>query len=1366
MNDPLIGLLLNNTYRLDELLGVGGYGRVYRAYDRVLRRPVAVKLLRPDLLDEEGAAHAIEAFLEETKIIASLEDPNILPVYARGEQKVNGDDLIYLVMRYAAGGTLAQRIKTGPLAPAETARVLNVVCSALDYAHNRRVLHLDLKPLNILFDDRGHPLLADFGLAKLLETTSHVKADTQVGTRAYMPHEQFFGGEARRQTDVYALGIILYEMLTGNHPKRDSDDEHQIIYPAPLRDVLTSEVRKVISQATAYKWNQRYATAGELAQAFTDALRGATSTAVPELKLSQYSLELRKAVRAAPPAPALPEETAPTAVDLSALREALRHLGQHSEQNPNILEREVVTLAFDIGLFESLGYSLGRRDVLLEEQHADVVLRAPNGRPLAVLEFKRPNRPPQDGLEQLERDYVAKLLPDVGALINGRELWIYRRDGSGLQHPALARISLRNASDRDAEVVYRLLGRRELDLTRLVAFEEALHNLASAPLEVRGPNEPGGQAFLDRLALRRGTPFGRLVAAMASALPIMLQRSSFTKGAYDFWRQIYARNLDMSDAPRSWRDLLSGSGKEDLYRFMFALESAYAVASRLLLARAMENHEFPNMQLADALIGRLRSLQSQGRLSPAAYAEGLRALFEFAGNQAFQAIFASDIFDWWHDLWEKREIRGLDVARDVGERLAEAVLAIVGFDFKPMSGDLLGGLYQSYFDPETRKALGEFYTPPEVVDFILDQVGYVPERINTAEARLLDPACGSGTFLVHALQRYLTAAGAKPAVQVLQDLLGGLKVVGFDVNPFAVLMAQANYAAQVIPLYAAALKGGVAPSAYAIPVLRTDSLRQEYREGEEQEGRPGEVAQTTMFAALQTENVTIIRAELPVEVAPGIFFHANIPVPRYDKARAQGWVGNHEEYFAVLRVLFEAVGDEQTSVDDLRAGLERTGRRRFAQQLAQYLQPAVAGLVETMHNLRDQYDDGRFLKTLSDLALALVLKNDVSYSHVVANPPYIPVQEIPEALREQWLRWYGWAKGNFDAYVPFIERSVSVTPRPAGPRIYEWLAPGGRFGLICSNRFMLANYATTMRAELPKKAAVELLFDFLDSRVFEDALNYPAIMVVRRLHEGEPPPESFTAVRVFDDPRQGARQLLEEAEELIAEVHTGAPYVSSRVADAFPAATIDLRQQAWLAMPPHERQVFEKLEQAATVANPSSHKQFKNLPKVARSKRPYMIRLEDLTLTQSGAFQGVATGDDASLIFRLIEDRGKTLKLRPKGVEDPNWSGPTEVEIEREVLRPWLFGRNVERWHIAWDRWYVFFPYALIDALEKRGNSEIIVTRYRLIPNQDGVETFEIRHKYVNSFPVIDKDYHLAWAYVKHPFVEQRLRMRESFSKN
>ncbi|HFQ93592.1 MAG TPA: hypothetical protein ENK32_06255, partial [Anaerolineae bacterium] len=1278
--------------------------------------------------------------INEARLIAKVEHAHILTVYDLGLYRDDQNQVHpYMVMQYADGGSLFDRLHSGLLSPDECLPIVKQIAQALDHAHSQNVVHLDLKPANVLFDKQGNALVADFGLAQLLQGDQG-KAITGAGTPGFMPPEQWLGQDIGPFSDVYALGMTLHVMLTGLLPTQTWAGPTLEI---TLDNTIDPKVLAVIETAVSPDPRQRYATAGDLAAALAQAVRPAP--AVPA------------ALAPATSAPALSPRPlsvpTPGPQDVADLRDAMRDLGGYCEANPKVNEREVVTYAFkQAGLFAALGYGQPGQDALLEHKHADVVLRATGGRVTAVVEFKRPERPPQDGLEQLEQRYVGQLLPDVGVLCNGRQLIIYRRQGNGLLKPAVLQVDLAQASDADARMVYQWLGKREIDLADLNAFTQALNDFSGQPVAVRGPEEGGGQAFLTRFALKPETVFGRLVEAMMQTLPDVVQASSFASGAYSFWRRIYARELKSKDAPQSWRPFLPNSQKETLYRFMFSLESAYAVLSRLLLARAMDNHNFPNLDLTGRLHGALGLEERQNRLPPHAYAAGLKHLFNYTGNQAFKAIFESDIFDWWHDV-DKTP------ASPLGERLAETILAVFNFDFQPMSGDLLGSLYQSYFDADTRKALGEFYTPPEVVRFILNEVGY-DGNFHVRHARLLDPACGSGTFLIAAVQRYLFAARNQPPAETLQELLGGLKIVGFDLNPFAVLMAQVNYAAQIIPLFAQALQQqpGLADqlTRLPIPVLRTDSLRQEYREGEQAASDTNSPVQLNLLVR-QTDNVSIIQAELPVEISPGRYFEAKIPVPRYDKARMEGWVGNAEEYFTALRVMFDAVGRGQTGAAGLKQDLERAGLTQHAQPLADFMQDAARELKDQMDLLRQQYEDGRFLKTLADLALALALKGDVQYDYVVGNPPYIRIQTIPELFRRRWEGWYQWAEGNFDAYVPFLERAIHLEQPATGVVIRNWLKPGGKLGYIIPNRFLLANYAAGLRENLPVYASIRTIFDFRDSRVFTGALNYPAILILENgAWEGE---DTFRAVRVFADPRSGAEELIDEAESLLLDLDAGQTYARGQIADAFRCGRDALQTDAWLLMPPQERAVFEKIEQAALIPDASQWPQGLK----GQNDRPYprVLRLEDLTLTRSGGFQGYATSDDDVMIFRLLEERENTLLLRPKGAGKANWQGPERVEIEKELLRPWLFGRDVERWYVAWDGWYVFYPYAEITAMERRGGTRVPVTRYRLIPAEGTADTFRQKHKYTDPFPLIDQQYPLAWHYVNLPFIEQRLRGRE-----
>jgi serine/threonine protein kinase len=270
MLEDYIGLVLGERYEIQAPLGSGGMALVFRAHDRALDRQVAIKIVKPGLFPSAEIPEAADRFIREARIIANLEHAHILKVYDQGKQLIEGQTLVYLVMQLASGGTLAKRIeRQGPLTPYEAQRILKQVCSALDHAHSHRVIHLDLTPANILFDEQGNALVADFGLARLFHTTSHVTTQTIAGTLPYMPYEQWLGKHAGRLSDVYALGITLYQALTGELPERVFAQEGIRVH---LTHPLPPGIGAVIERATQSDPGARYHTAGELAQAFTAAV--------------------------------------------------------------------------------------------------------------------------------------------------------------------------------------------------------------------------------------------------------------------------------------------------------------------------------------------------------------------------------------------------------------------------------------------------------------------------------------------------------------------------------------------------------------------------------------------------------------------------------------------------------------------------------------------------------------------------------------------------------------------------------------------------------------------------------------------------------------------------------------------------------------------------------------------------------------------------------------------------------------------------------------------------------------------------------------------------------------------------------------
>ncbi len=202
---------VHDHFALGDLLGVGGSASVFRAHDHVLDRDVAIKVIDPALA-ESAPLEAL--FLHEAQIVASLEHPNIVPVYSAHSR----EGLLYLVMRLLDGESLTTRLANGVLSPAESVRIALDVASALAAAHARGIVHRDIKPDNVLLDRTGRAFVTDFGIALVTSRAgTHVDGVTS-GTPGYMSPEQLLGEEVDGRTDIYATGVLLFEMLAGRPP--------------------------------------------------------------------------------------------------------------------------------------------------------------------------------------------------------------------------------------------------------------------------------------------------------------------------------------------------------------------------------------------------------------------------------------------------------------------------------------------------------------------------------------------------------------------------------------------------------------------------------------------------------------------------------------------------------------------------------------------------------------------------------------------------------------------------------------------------------------------------------------------------------------------------------------------------------------------------------------------------------------------------------------------------------------------------------------------------------------------------------------------------------------------------------------------
>jgi len=205
--------LIDERYELWDLAGSGGMADVYLAYDRVLDRHVAIKLPKARYASDE---EFVERFRHEARSAASLSHPHIVPVFAWGETQ---DGTCYIVMEYLPGGTLKDRIISKGALPARTAAAVALqIGEALRAAHEHGVIHRDIKPHNILITDSGHVKVADFGIARAAETTTISDHGDILGTAHYISPEQAMGEPVSPASDLYSLGVVLYEMLTGRVP--------------------------------------------------------------------------------------------------------------------------------------------------------------------------------------------------------------------------------------------------------------------------------------------------------------------------------------------------------------------------------------------------------------------------------------------------------------------------------------------------------------------------------------------------------------------------------------------------------------------------------------------------------------------------------------------------------------------------------------------------------------------------------------------------------------------------------------------------------------------------------------------------------------------------------------------------------------------------------------------------------------------------------------------------------------------------------------------------------------------------------------------------------------------------------------------
>jgi hypothetical protein len=557
----------------------------------------------------------------------------------------------------------------------------------------------------------------------------------------------------------------------------------------------------------------------------------------------------------------------------------------------------------------------------------------------------------------------------------------------------------------------------------------------------------------------------------------------------------------------------------------------------------------------------------------------------------------------------------------------------------------------------------------------MDGVGY--ER-GVSNERLIDPACGSGTFLVEAVERYIADVenfeDDPDWEEHLRDLCTRPRIVGLDIHPFAVLMAQIRFVVAILPAYREAKIQNPEFTLRRLPIYRTDTLRNE-RDLTGADLGEDATWQITLDAMTEDDQDVRIPVPLPVEVdgdegaeTEDGFLVRRVRMPLFDTIQLETGVGNFGEYFAALQGVLDTVKDHMKLAEQFgddfdwtyQSGLEERINHHTAREYSgveEFFAPYVDDMLENVRYLKEEHNDGRLFKMFEDTVLALVVKNYMEYDYVVGNPPYVRIQNLPDSQKEMMDTLYDATTGNYDIYCPFYERGL------------DWLREdAGKLGFITPNQFMVTDYGEGLRKVLLDEARIEEIYDFRDSGVFEDATNYPAILIL----DDDPDTASrgendVRCVRVKAERDEDSDRELDAAIIEAVRKHRGEPGYSDEFIDVFDFPQRKLRaDDYWAMMPPEELQVFEKLETNSTdVFGGVTNAIFAGTQTSAN--KIYLVKPVD-----------------ADRIH--LDDEGDTVRVVPSGES-------REYEIETDLLCPWLKGNDVKRWRGQWSGLHVILPH-------------------------------------------------------------------------
>jgi len=345
-------------------------------------------------------------------------------------------------------------------------------------------------------------------------------------------------------------------------------------------------------------------------------------------------------------------------------------------------------------------------------------------------------------------------------------------------------------------------------------------------------------------------------------------------------------------------------------------------------------------------------------------------------------------------------------------------------------------------------------------------------------------------FIVQALKRYLKEAEKRIEkigdeeewARVLRDLCEKPKIIGFDINPFARLMAQIRFMMEIIPYYIKAQKASPDFVLTSIPIFRTDSLEIETKTGRFQK-QLGEFAGDIKFFM----RLPVISKEKEE------FIPISFNIPAWEKVKDK--LGKKEFYYLMLKQTFKVIKDSERrgkyelDKEELKRAFLILFAEEEAEEMASLMLDYANIILGQIYILRKEYSDGRLVKTLEDLVLAGILKNYFKYDYVVGNPPYVRTHHLPERERKIYRELYTSAFKQYDIYVLFIERGIA------------WLQKNGKFGYIVSSKFTTSDYGFKLREYILNTCRIDQIIDVSNFSVFKDAAIYPFIIILTKEHD-------------------------------------------------------------------------------------------------------------------------------------------------------------------------------------------------------------------------------------------------------------------------